>query len=158
MKKTMVVIGLVSAISLTAATAFAWGPGFGHGMGYGPGAAAATLSAERRATIQKIQADRFTEMTKVRSELFAKRAELQTLFCEPTLDAGKVAAKHKEITALQAQMQEQGLAARLAVAQVLTPEQRAQLPAFGTGMGPGAGPGMGMGRMMGPHMGVGPRW
>jgi hypothetical protein len=61
-------------------------------------------------------------------------------------------------------MQEKALATRTAVAETLTPEQRAQLPAFGPGMGSGVGPGrsfgpgMGMGRMgMGPGMGFGPR-
>jgi hypothetical protein len=65
------------------------------------------------------------------------------------------------MTALQAQMQEKGLAARIAVAEVLTPEQRAQMPAFGSGMGPGFGPGQGRGMGMmgrGPGMGFGPRW
>lgn len=41
-------------------------------------------------------------------------------------------------------MQEKALAIRTAVAETLTPEQRAQLPAFGPGMGP--------------RMGFGPRW
>ena len=175
MSKTMVVIGLVSAMALTAATALAWGPGSGRGMGmgygpgqgcgYGPGAAVSTLSAEQTAKIQKIQNDRYAEMATVRNELFTKRTELQALFREPALDQAKIAAKQKELTTLQAQMQEKGLAARIAVAEVLTPEQRAQMPAFGPGMGPGfgagrgVGPGMGMGHMgMGPRMGFGPRW
>jgi len=129
----------------------------------------ANLSPDQTAKIQKIQSDRYAEMAKVRSEMFAKRAELQALFREPTLDHAKIAAKQKEIATLQAQMQEKALAARTAVAEVLTPEQRAQLPVFGPGMGPGfgpgfgpsrgIGPGMGMGPMgMGPRMGLGPRW
>ncbi len=100
--------------------------------------------------------------------MFAKRAELQALFREPALDQAKIAAKEKEIVALQAQMSEKALAARTAVAEVLTPEQRAQLPAFGPArvrvrawiwIRRGFGPGMGMSRMgMGPRMGFGPRW
>jgi Spy/CpxP family protein refolding chaperone len=172
MKKTAVVLGLVGAMALSAATAFAWGPGGGRGMGmgygpgqgYGPGPAvtAPTLSVDQTA---KVQANRFAEVAKVRTEMITKRTELQALFREPTLDQAKIAAKQKELTTLQAQMQEKALAARMAVAEVLTPEQRAQLPAFEPGMGPGFGPGqgfgpgMGMGRMgMGPRMGFGPRW
>jgi len=124
-----------------------------------------TLSSEQTAKIQKIQSDRYAEMATVRNELFTKRTELQALFREPALDQAKIAAKQKELTTLQAQMQEKGLATRIAVAEVLTPEQRAQIPAFGPGMGPGfgagrgVGPGMGMGHMgMGPRMGFGPRW
>ena len=161
MKKTMVVVGLISVIALTAATVFAWGPGFGRGMGmcYGPGMASLNLTPEQLTKIQKIQADRYVEMVPVRTEMFAKRTELRNLFREPVLDQAKIAAKQKEITTLQAQMQEKALDTRTAVAETLTPEQRAQLPASGKGMGPGAGSEVGMSRMMmGPRMGFGPRW
>jgi len=141
------------------------GYGPGHGYGQGSGVTAPNLSAEQAAKIQKIRSDRFAEMATVRTEMVTKRTELQALFREPVLDQAKITAKQKEMTALQARMQEQGLAARIAVAEVLTPEQRAQLPNVGPGMGPGFGPGrgfgpeMGMGRMgMGPRMGGGPRW
>jgi Spy/CpxP family protein refolding chaperone len=163
MKKTMVAIGLVSVMALTAATAFAWGPGMGRGFGsgVGPGMAGVNLSAEQLAKIQKIQGDRYTEMAPVRDEMFTKRTELRNLFREPNLDQAKIAAKQKEITTLQAQMQEKALATRTAVAETLTPEQRAQIPAYGAGMGPGFGPGQGRGMGMmgrGPGMGFGPRW
>jgi len=168
MKRTVVALGLVGVLVLTASAVFAWGPGWGRGFGpgYGPGPAVANLSPDQTAKIQKIQSDRYAEMAKVRSEMFAKRAELQALFREPTLDHAKIAAKQKEIATLQAQMQEKALAARTAVAEVLTPEQRAQLPVFGPGMGPGFGPGRGFGPGMGmgprlgfgPGMGAGPRW
>ena len=161
MKKMLVAIGLVGALTLMAATAFACGPGFGHGMGmgYGPGMAGVNLSPEQIAKIQKIRADRYAEIAPVRTEMFAKRTELRNLFREPVLDQAKIAAKQKEITTLQAQMQEKALATRIAVAETLTPEQRTQMRAFGPGMGPGTGPGMGMSRMMmGPRMGFGPRW
>jgi Spy/CpxP family protein refolding chaperone len=153
MKKTMALIGLVSAMALTAATAFAWGPGMGrgYGSGYGPGVAASNLSAEQVAKIQKIRGERYAEMAPVRNELVTKRTELRNLFREPVLDQAKIAA-------LQAQMQENGLAARTAMAEVLTPEQRAQLPAFGQGAGPGFGPRFGPGRGFGPGTGFGPRW
>jgi hypothetical protein len=41
-------------------------------------------------------------------------------------------------------MQEKGLAARRAVAEIFAPEQRAQLPAYGPGSGGGRGRGMGL--------------
>ena len=151
MTKTMVAIGVVGALALSAATAFAWGPGggrgmgMGHGPGQGPAVAAPTLSAEQIAQLQKLQADRYAETATVRTEMFAKRTELQALFREPALDRAKIAAKQQEITALQAQMQQKGLAARTAMAEVLTPEQRAQMPAYGSGMGRGRGMGNGFG-------------
>ena len=161
MRKTVVVIGLMGLVALTASMAFAWGPGWGRGYGYGPygpgpAVVGPTLSAEQVAKIQKIQSDRYAEVATVRNEMFTKRTELQALFREPALDQAKIAAKQKEIAALQTQMQEKALAARTAVAEVLTPEQRAQVPAFGPGMGSGFGQGRGMG--MGPRMGFGPRW
>ena len=168
MKKTMVAVGLVGVMALTAATAFAWGPGGGRGMGrgygygpgqgsgYGPAVTAPNLSVEQTAKLQKIQSDRYAEMAKVRTEMVTKRTELQALFREPALDQAKIAAKQKEIAALQAQLQEKGLATRTAVAESLTPEQRAQMPAFGAGVGPGYGRGMGFGPGRG--MGFGPRW
>jgi Spy/CpxP family protein refolding chaperone len=158
MKTMLVTIGMIGVMVLTAATAFAWGPGMGRGFGpgVGPGMADVNLSAEQVAQIQKIQSDRYAEMASVRNEMATKRTELQALFREPALDQAKIAATHKEIAALQAQMQQKALAARLAVAEVLTPEQRAQMPAFGPGTGPGFGRGMGMG--YGPRMGFGPRW
>lgn len=168
MKKTAVALGMVGAMALSAATAFAWGPGGGRGMGmgYGPGqgyrqgsaVTAPTLSAEQTAKIQKLQADRYAEMAQVRTEMFTKRTELKALFREPVLDQAKIAAKQKELTTLQAQMQEKRLAARTAAAEVLTPEQRAQLPAYGLGMGSGFGQGRGMGMGHGSRMGFGPRW
>ncbi len=152
MKRTMVALGLVGAVALMVSAAFAWGPGWGRG--FGPGLAGINLNADQMAKIQKIQGDRYAEMAKVRSEMFTKAGELQALFREPTLDQAKIAAKQEEIAGLQTQMQEKTLTARTAVAEVLTPEQRAQMPAFGPGMGPGFGPGRGFG----PGMGFGPRW
>ena len=157
MKKMLVTIGMVGVMALTAATSFAWGPGMGRGIGsgVGPGMAGVNLSAEQVEKIQKIQGDRYAELAPVRTELVTKRTELRNLFREPTLDQAKIAAKQKELTALQAQMQEKALATRTAVAEILTPEQRAQMPAYGPGVGGGRGMGM-MGR--GPGMGFGPRW
>jgi Spy/CpxP family protein refolding chaperone len=74
--------------------------------------------------------------------MYAKKIGLQGLFRDPVLDKAKIASKQGEIVALQAQMQEKGLAARTAVAEILTPEQRAQLPAYGPGSGGGRGRGM----------------
>ena len=184
MKRTAILVGMVGALALTASAAFAWGPGWGRGFGppgygagygppawppgvgsgYGPGLPVANLSADQIAKIKKIQSDRYAEMAKLRTELFTKHQELAALYREPTLDKAKVAAKQKEIATLQAQSQEKALAIRAEVAEVLTPEQRAQLPAFGPGMGPGFGPGFGPGMMRGPRMGYGapmgfgPRW
>ncbi|MCK7507873.1 MAG: hypothetical protein MZV70_30030 [Desulfobacterales bacterium] len=126
MKKTMVVLGLVGVMALTAATAFAWGPGGGRGMGmgYGPGqgyrqgpaVTAPTLSAEQVAQDPEAPGPTgIAEAAKVRTEMVTKR----TGACRPSsasrsLDQAKIAAKQKELTTLQAQMQEKALATRTA--------------------------------------------
>ena len=103
MKRMVVVLGLAVAVTLTAATVFAWGPGMGPGMGqgfrhgYGAAAAIPNLSADQAAKIQKIQSDRYAEAETVRSEMYAKKVELRALFREPVLDQAKITAKQKEI-------------------------------------------------------------
>jgi len=172
MRKTMVVIGLVSAHGSHGDDGLCVGPRLRarDGMGYGPDRPAGMAPARREHAQPRADGEDPEDPGRpvrrdatVRNELFTKRTELWDLFREPVLDQAKIAARQKEIMALQAQVQEKGLAARMAVAEVLTPEQRAQMPAFGPGMGPGFGPGqgfgpgMGMGRMgMGPRMGFGP--
>lgn len=151
MKRMAVALGLAVAVTLTAATVFAWGSGMGRGMGqgfgcgYGASAVVPNLSTEQAAKIRKIQSDRYAEAATLRSEMYARKIELQALFREPELDQAKITGKQKEITALQNRLQEKGLAARTAVAEILTPEQRAQLPAYGPGSGGGRGRGMGFG-------------
>jgi len=147
MKRMAVAIGLAAAMTLGAATVFAWGPGIGRGFGpwHGVAPVAPALTAEQAAMVEKIRSERYAEVSKTRSEIYAKRLELQALFREPVLDQAKIASKQREITALQAKNQEQALAARTAFAEVLTPEQRAQLPAYGPGFGGGRGRGMGFG-------------
>ena len=117
----------------------------GSALAQTPAAPAPALSAEQITKVQKIQADRIAEMGKFKTEMSAKQLELQGLFREPNLDRAKAEAKQKEIAALQAQMVEKDHAYRLSMAEVLTPEQRAQLPAFGGRMPFGGPKGKGLG-------------
>jgi Skp family chaperone for outer membrane proteins len=137
MKRMLVVVAVVGML-MVAVSAFAQAP------------AAPALSAEQITKIQKIQADRIAETGKLKTEMSSKQLELQGLFREANLDRGKIEAKQKELAALQAQMVEKDHAYRLTMAEVLTPEQRAQLPAFGGRM-PFKGPRGGKG-------GTGFRW
>jgi Spy/CpxP family protein refolding chaperone len=132
MKRMLVVVAVVGML-MVAVSAFAQAP------------AAPALSAEQITKIQKIQADRIAETGKLKTEMSAKQLELQGLFREPSLDRAKAEAKQKEIAALQAQMVEKDHAYRLSMAEVLTPEQRAQLPAFGGRMPFGGPKGKGLG-------------
>ena len=135
MKRLLVAVAVVGML-MVAASAFA----------QVPAAPAPAHSAEQIAKVQKIQTDRIAEMGKLKTEMSAKQLELQGLFREPNLDRAKIEAKQKELATLQAQMVEKEHAYRLSMAEVLTPEQRAQLPAFGGRM-PFGGPRKGKGGM-----------
>ena len=123
MRRTVMVLTLMALVVVTALAAVAQGPG--------ATARVPNLTAEQISKLQKIQADRIAEMGKLKTEMSAKQLELQGLFRDPNLDRAKIEAKQKELATLQAQMVEKEHAYRLAMAEVLTPEQRAQLPAFG---------------------------
>ncbi len=91
-----------------------------------------------------------------------KQLELKTLWAQTSPDQEKILAKQKEINALRTQMQEKGTMHRLEMRKILTPEQQAQLGAYGPGFGHGFGPGPGMRGGFGPGRGMGyggcPQW
>ena len=145
MKKTVILgMTLVLALALMASAALA-GPGYGRGFGAGYGygyPAIPNLTAEQSAKIQALQKAHLDETAPIQQQLLAKRAELRTLWLNPKPDQASIAAKQKEILSLQSQLTEKATNLRLEIRKVLTPEQQAQMGAFGYG------PGMGkMGRM-----------
>jgi Spy/CpxP family protein refolding chaperone len=178
MKKMIVavmVVGLLASAGL--AMAQGWGRGHGYGPcgagpcgpGYGPdyGPRGAwgpglNLSAEQNQKIQAMRESFFKETLPLRNEMQTKRLELRTLWAQTNPDQEKILAKQKEINALRAQLQEKSTKNRLEMRKVLTPEQQAQLGAYGPGFGPGFGPGPGMKGGFGPGRGMGyggcPRW
>jgi Spy/CpxP family protein refolding chaperone len=147
MKKTIIGLSLTLALALMATVALAQGPGFGRGFGPGYGAgygyqAIPNLTAEQSAKIQALQKAHLDETAPIQQQLLAKRTELRTLWLNPKPDQASIAAKQKEILGLQSQLTEKATNLRLEIRKVLTPEQQAQMGAFGYG------PGMGkMGRM-----------
>jgi Spy/CpxP family protein refolding chaperone len=148
--KKIVILGLtlVLAVALMASAALA-GPGYGrgYGAGYGNGyPAIPNLTAEQSAKIQALQKANLDETAPLQQQLLAKRTELRTLWLNPKPDQSAIAAKQKEILGLQSKLNEKATNLRLEIRKVLTPEQQAQIGAFGYGTG--LGPKMGkMGRM-----------
>ena len=140
------------------------GPGAGHGPGFGQGGPWGALNLTPEQT-KKMQASRdafLKETLPLRNEIQVKRLELRTLWTQNPPDEAKILAKQKEVNAQRAQLQEMATKHRLEMRQVLTPEQQAQIGAYGPGFGPGPGMrgGFGPGRGMGRGMGAGncPRW
>ena len=178
--KKMIVALMVVALLATAGMALAqgWGRGMGYGPGpnapcYGPGGGqgygpkgswgpALNLTAEQNQKIQTMREGFFKETLPLRNEMQTKQLELRTLWAQTNPDENKILAKQKEINALKAQLQEKGTRHRLEMRKIFTPEQQAQIGAFGPGFGPGAGRGMGMRGGFGPGRGMGypdcPRW
>jgi zinc resistance-associated protein len=166
MKKMIVAVMVISLLA-TAGLAMAqgWGRGPGYGPDYGPRGAwgpGLNLSAEQNQKIQAMKESFFKETLPLRNEMQTKRLELRTLWVQTNPDQEKILAKQKEINALRAQLQEKSTKNRLEMRKVLTPEQQAQLGAYGPGFGPGFGPGPGMKGGFGPGRGMGyggcPRW
>ncbi len=177
--KKMIVGLMVVALLATAGMAMAqgWGRGMGYGpgpgAGYGPGSGmgygpkdswgpALNLTAEQNQKIEAMREGFFKETLPLRNEMQIKHLELRTLWAQTNPDQDKILAKQKEINALKMQLQEKATKNRLEMRKVLTPEQQAQLGAYGSGFGPGFGPGMGMRGGFGPGRGMGnpgcPRW
>ena len=170
------IVGLM-VVALLATAGMAMAQGWGRGMGYGPGPGAGygpgsgmgygpkgswgpalNLTAEQNQKIQAMREGFFKESLPLRNEMQIKQLELRTLWAQTNPDQEKILAKQKEINALREQMQEKGTKNRLEMRKILTPEQQAQVGAFGPGFGPGRGMkgGFGPGRGMGP--GSCPRW
>jgi zinc resistance-associated protein len=153
MKKTIIIsLSLVLGLALVATVALAWGPGFGPGFSrsFGPAYGVPpipNLTTEQSAQIQALREDFLKEIEPLQKDLYTRGTELRNLWSNPKADQAAIAAKQKEIFNLQSQLQEKATNLGLEIRKVLTPEQLAQLPAFGPGAG--FGPGMGFGPRMG---------
>jgi zinc resistance-associated protein len=162
MKKTTIVgLGLILVLALVATVALAWGPGFGPGFGRGFGGPAygvppiPNLTAEQSAQIQALRDGFLEEIEPLQKELYEKGQKFRNLWQSQNPDQAAVTAKQKEIFNLQSQLQEKATNLGLEIRKVLTPDQLAQLPAFGPGVG--FGPSMGFGPRMGMRGPMG-RW
>jgi Spy/CpxP family protein refolding chaperone len=184
MKKMCVAIFVVALVATSGlALAQGWGRGPGSGPGYGSGpcgfgpsgpgsgpgygpkgawGAELNLTPEQNQKMQGMREAFFKETLPMRNEMQVKQLELKTLWIQTNPDEAKIIAKQKEINALKAQLQEKGTKFRLEMRKILTPEQQAQMGAYGPGFGRGQGMrgGYGPGRGMGMGMGSGPypRW
>lgn len=137
-KKSVIGLGLVLALALMATVAFAGGMGRGFGTEFGYGyPAIPNLTAEQSSKIQALQKAHLDEIAPLQQDLLKKKAELRSLWLSPTPDQAKITALQKEILNLQAKITEKGTNLKLEIRKVLTPEQQAQMAAFGPGMGHG---------------------
>lgn len=101
----------------------------GDGRGMGPLLDHIGVTDAQRAQIEQIVRSAREEGQPRRETVMALRGQMAALFAQPSIDAGAVEAVRQQMVALHDEASQQRLQTMLAVAQVLTPEQRAQMAA-----------------------------
>jgi zinc resistance-associated protein len=156
MKKILAIVGILALAAVVAVPVMAQGPGWGRGrhmQGYwggGPGygwnygTGNSNLTDEQRTQLDNLYNKFYEDTANTRSQLWAKRAELNALLSSPNPDSEKAKALQKEISDLRAKMAQDRLALDLEV-QKINPDARYGGPMGGYGYGaPGGGYGPGM--------------
>ena len=155
MKGLISVIGIMFLVGGVALPAMAHGPGWGRGgqmMGSwqggadscpGYGGTTGSLTKEQQTELDKLHQKYFNETSTLKSELWHKRGELNTLLNTANPDAEKAKALQKEISDLRSKKAEKRLDFKLERKKI-APDQ-----GYGRGYGRGYG-GRGMGH--GPGM------
>jgi Spy/CpxP family protein refolding chaperone len=141
-KLTMLTVAILFVLSATLVFAEPWGRGMGTGFGIPPVATSNLgLTPEQSQRLQALLEAYLKEITPLHNQLLSKAPEMRLLWSNANPDQEKIMAKQKEINELHRQIQEKASRHQLEVLSVLTPEQRAKMPVFGTGAGWGRGPG-----------------
>ena len=172
MKRALTIIGIVLLAAAIAAPVVAQGPGQGRGrmmQGSGPGEPGAgprwgwddKLTDEQRTQLDKLHQKFFDDTAAMRSQMAAKRSELQILMNTSNPDFEKAKALQKELSDLRAKMGQERIKL-FAEEKKINPDAR-----FGMGWGRGGkkgggpcsgGMGYGYGRGAGRGFGGGPCW
>ncbi len=127
MRKTVVLLGLVTLMVLSMTYAYAQepGPGPGHkGMheSWGPGKCC-SLTPEQTAKIQELRRDFRRDNAKLIGAIVTKKLELESLWTDPKSDPKAILDKERELRDLRNQLKDKALQMRLEVRKLLTPEQ-----------------------------------
>lgn len=132
-----------------------WDDQGGRGMMMGPQhspmmdwASQLNLTPDQSAKIRELREAYLRDTLPRRNELIVKRFDLRDLLRNPQSDPQVILDKQKEISDLEAKIQERGLIMQIEMRKVLTPEQIKLLPPHWGGMPgppwmPGRGRGMG---------------
>lgn len=165
MKRLTSIVGitLLSALLIVpiAVWAHGWGVGGGHMMGYwggGPGyynqydRGYTALNSKQQEQLADLNRKFYDDTRALRNKLWSKSTELNALLSETNPDSGKISKLQKEISDLQAKLDEKAINNEIE-ARKIAPEAR-----FGGGYGYGhMMGGYGYGHMMGGYgMGYGP--
>ena len=135
---TFLLLGLFLISPLFFATgALAGCCGGGRGMGgcgcfgWGPNgfvsSAVENLTPDQSDKLATLQKNHIQETATLRTDLAVKRIERDQLLAQPQPNRDEILSKQREITDLQAQMQQKALTRELELRTILTPEQLNQL-------------------------------
>ena len=151
MKKLSMVFVAVLIATAMASTTFAYGWSRGQGRGGcngGPGndgditaVSQLGLSADQTVKIKALREAHLKDVKPLQDKMFSKRGELKLLWLQTKPDQEKIMAVQKEIRSLRDTMQDKRTSQRLAMFNVLTPEQQAKAQTFMAGKGFGRGGG-----------------
>jgi Spy/CpxP family protein refolding chaperone len=130
-----------------------WDDRGGRGMRMGPmhspmmdWASQLNLTPDQCAKLQELRESYLRDTLPWRNELIVKRFELRDQLRNPQADPQLILDKQREISDLEAKIQERGLLLHLEMRKILTPEQIRLLPPHWGGMpGPRGMPGRGRG-------------
>lgn len=172
--KALLVAGLV--ILTCTGAAFAQGPGDGRGGRGGPGqclqtgefgpgqdrhlermAARLDLTEEQQAAIAELQEENRGKNLELRKQMLRLRNELDGELLKDAPNSKSVLALNEQLGDLRTAMKANRLQNRLAVRELLTPEQRDKMLLMGEGRGRGRGEGRGHGWDRDCDAGRGPR-
>jgi len=108
------------------------------------------LTEEQATRLQELRHSYLRDTLVWRNELVVKRFDLQDLLRNPQADPNQILAKQREVSELEAKIQERAILNHLEIRKVLTPEQIKLLPpGFGWGGFHGQRMMRGPGRRMG---------
>jgi zinc resistance-associated protein len=166
MKKILAIVGILALAAVIAVPVMAQGPGYGRGrhmQGYWGGDAGScpwygrgyeNLTDEQREQMGALDQKFFDQTAQVRTQMWAKKAELNVLMNTSNPDLEKAKALQKEISDLSAKMAQDRITL-YAEAKKIDPDARFG-QGWGRGKGFGPGPyGGGYGGGYGPGMGRG---
>ena len=159
MRKGIIALGAAALIAVGTAAVAGQGKGYGDGdRGYGRhhrhgdcpyGQRFANLTDEQREQMESERQAFFEATRQNRQDLYAKRLELRAVMAQRTPDKQKAAALQKEVSDLQATLDQQRLEHIMAMRQI-DPDAGRGFLMDDRGMGRhGMGSGMGHGRGMG---------
>jgi zinc resistance-associated protein len=154
MKRLATIFGVVLLAGAIAFPVFAWGPGgdWGHHMmgywGGNPGYVGGyeSLAPEQRSQLDALNQKFYDESADLRSQLWSKSSELDSILNSAHPDLEKAKAFQKEIGELRAKLDEKRFNYELEARKIVPQKQRGEDYAGGYGYPmEGFGPGMGYG-------------